>query len=169
MRITFKKVKIMRTTKILTRKLIAIICIASLVIAFSACKKDDVPLKVKIIDIPAEYNGKRGQTHLRNDNYNYGTIGSGWVTITNGEVTMKISDSRGPYISDPPMSLTEKGEYYVRFQIFEEMDSSVSISFNAILSVKSDGKINITKEITTISFKTLEIEDPKINKNKGGV
>ena len=147
----------MRVTKILTSKLIAIICIASLALAFSACKKDEAQLKISIVDIPAEYNGKRGQIHLRNDNHNYGTIGSGWVTITNGKVIMKISDSRGPYVSDPPLPLTEKGEYYVKFQIFDEQDNSGTISFDAILSVKSNGKINITKENTAISFGILKM------------
>jgi hypothetical protein len=147
----------MTATKLLTKRLIAIICIVSLVLAFSACKKDDAQLKIRIIDIPVEYNGKMGQTHLRNDNDNYGTIGSGWVTITNGEVIMKISDSR-VYMSDPPLPLTEKGEYYVRFQIWEGMVGDGYLG-GVILSVKSDGKINITKETTTISFRTFEEEE----------
>ena len=141
----------MTATKILISKLIAITCIASFILAFSACKKDDIQLKIKIIDIPAEYNGMTGGISLRNDNCNEGIIGSGGGTITNGKVTIKISDAR--YCSWNLPSFTEKGEYYVRFQISESI-------FNTILSVRSDGKINITKETTTISFRTLEIEEP---------
>jgi len=124
--------------------------------AFTACKKDEPQRKIKIIDIPAEYNGHRAFLHLDNDNYMYGIMGV--EVITNGEVTSKITDTRGPYLADPPSPLTENAEYYVKFQILDRMDSDTLMFGSVILSVKSDDIIGITKEITTISFATLTKE-----------
>jgi len=147
----------MTAPKILTSKLIAIICISSLVLAFSACKKDDAQRKIRIIDIPAEYNG-----HLARLNLTYESNGTvGFLTITNGEVTTKLIDTRGPYMSDPPRPLTENTELYLKFEILDGMINDGTIFCGSvILSVKSNGKINITQETTTISFKTLEKEEP---------
>ena len=129
---------------------------ASLVLAFCACTKDDAQRKIRIIDIPAEYNGHQARLNL-----NYESSGTvSFLIITNGEVTAKLTDLRGPYHSDPPRPLTENTELYLKFQILDEMGNAGTIfGGSEILSVKSYGKINITQETTTISFKTLEMDE----------
>jgi len=133
--------------------------------AFSACKKGDPQRKLRIIDIPAEYAGHIASLSLINDNYHSNTMS--WETITNGEITAKITDHRDDYIACPPRPLKEDAEFYVKFQILECMSNDVTLGgtlgSKVILSVKSDEIIQITKEVTTISFKMLTKEEPSLD------
>ena len=117
-------------------------CVAFL-FAFSliSCEKGDdpqLPLQIKITDIPAEYNGKVGISQLL-----YYPAYSTTELITNGAVTTKLFSTEGEIETLP---YTKKGEYAVSFSIFEE-----KYGFQLLLA--KTNLINITKATTTISFK----------------
>jgi len=91
-------------------------CIAFL-LAFSliSCeKKDDsqLPLQIKITDIPAEYNGKVGISQLL-----FYPAYSTTEFITNGAVTTSLFNTESEIETLP---YTKKGEYTVSFEIREE-------------------------------------------------
>ena len=158
------RAKLKSNENIITRAILlfVLLCLAGFVMTFSSCKKDDPQRKLRIIDIPAEYNEHNAFLYLINDNYHWNTMSL--VTITNGEVTTKITDYRDEYIACPPRPLKEDAEFYVKLQILESMNNieGTLLGGSVILSVKSDVIIPITKEITTISFKTLTKEEPRL-------
>ena len=134
-------------------------CIALLMaISLVACEKDDDPqLKVRITDIPAEYNGTFGSTALLVDVNEpvYSRRQHAYSTnelITNGTVTTALINCES-VLENPPH--TQKGEYTVIFGIFQEG------GFQLLWSESSP--IKLIKEITTISFSDLKNVDIRIN------
>jgi len=119
-------------------------CIAFL-FAFSliSCEKEDdsqLPLQIKITDIPAEYNGKVGISQLL-----FYPAYSTTELITNGTVTTKLFSTESEIETVP---FTKKGEYTVSFEIREE-----KYGFQLLLA--RTNLIKITKKTTTISFNDL--------------
>ena len=132
-------------------------CIALLIaISLIACKKDDDPqLKIRVTDIPVEYNGMFGATFLLVDvndpvltrqqhAYSMNEL------IINCTVTTALFNGES-VLDNPPH--TQKGTYTVIFGIFQEG------GFQLLWSESSP--INLTKEITTISFNDLKNVDIK--------
>ena len=119
-------------------------CIAFLfTFSLISCEKEDdsqLPLQIKITDIPAEYNGKVGITQLL-----FYPAYSSTELITNGAFTTKLFSTEGEIETIP---YTKKGEYTVSIAIFEE-----KYGFQFLLA--KTNLINITKETTTISFNDL--------------
>ena len=135
-------------------------CIALLLaIYLISCEKDvDPQLKIRITDIPAEYNGMFGSTFLlvdvnepvytrRQHAYSLNEL------ITDGAVTTKLLNSEST-LENPPH--TKKGVYTVIFGIFEE-----AYGFQILWSETKP--IDITKETTTISFNDLINIDIRTN------
>ena len=123
-------------------------------ISLISCEKDDAPqLKIRITDIPTEYNGMFGTTFLLVEDSVYIARQHAYSTtelITNGAVTTGLINCES-VLENPPH--TKKGEYTVIFGIFQE-----KFGFQLLWS-ESDGKINLTKETTTISFNNLKNVD----------
>jgi hypothetical protein len=110
--------------------------------AFSliSCEKEDgplLPLQIKIIDIPAEYNGKVGISQLL-----FYPAYSTTELITNGAVITKLFNTESEIETQP---YTKKGEYTVSFEIREE-----KYGFQFLLA--KTNPIKITQKTTTISF-----------------
>ena len=122
----------------------------------TGCEKDcdcdlhDPQLKIRITDIPTEYEGKYVITHLgtidnlyhRAHNYNQNII------VMYGEVTTKLRETFD--YADTPF--TEKGEYRLTIWIFDYNNSG---DYNFFWTGESRDIIKITKETTTISFNAL--------------
>ena len=132
-------------------------CIVFLMaISLVSCEKeddDDLWLKIRITDIPAEYEGKFLNTNLgtvdylyhRAHNYNQNTI------VMYGEVTAKLLAT----FDYPDIPFTEKGEYRLEILIFEYIFDGISGENKYLWTGQSRDNINITKETTTISFNDL--------------
>ena len=117
-------------------------------------KGDDTQLKIRITDIPAEYEAKLVITnlgtvdhlYLRAHNDNQNTI------VMYGEVTTKLLQA----FDYPDTPFTEKGEYILELLIFEYIFDGVSGENNYLWTGASSTPINLAKETTTISFNTLK-------------
>ena len=117
-------------------------------ISLISCKKDedhdDAPqLKIRIKDIPAEYEGKFVNTFLGTADHSYRLAHNNDQNpiIMYDEVTIKLLKE---FDYTP---FTEKGEYRLDLLIFD---------YNKYLWIgRSSNIIDITKETTTISFKAL--------------
>ena len=118
------------------------------------CEKDDDPqLKIRITDIPAEYEGKFVNTNLgtvdrlyhRAHNYNQNTI------VMYGEATTKLLNA----FDYPNTPFTEKGEYILEVLIFEYIFDGISGENKYLWTGQGSDIIKITKETTTISFNAL--------------
>ena len=126
-------------------------------IGLISCEKDDdddIQLKIKITDIPAEYEGKFVNTNLGTvdslyhlaHNYNQNTI------VMYGEVTTKLRKT----FDYPDTPFTNKGEYRLEVLIFEYIFNGVSGENKYLWTGQSRDNINITKETFTISFNALK-------------
>jgi uncharacterized repeat protein (TIGR02543 family) len=108
-------------------------------------------MKIRITDIPPEYNGMFGTTFLLVDvdepvyTRRQVAYSSPTELITNNAVITKLFNSESA-LENPPH--TKKGVYTVIFGIFEE-----AYGFQILWS--ETNPINITEEITTISFNDL--------------
>ena len=132
------------------KTIIKISLLLAIIILVTGCNNDDVDdiqLKIRITDIPAEYEGKIVTTNLgtadnlyqRASSFNQNTI------IMYGEVTTKLL-TVSDYLDTP---FTEKGEFRIDLLIYDLVEKKY------IWTGQSSDIINITKETTTISFNAL--------------
>jgi len=128
-------------------------------VMFSRCIDFDDQLRIVITNIPAEYNGKNGQTSLWTKTETY--VASGATHITNGKASIDLSRSaQGDWI------IYNNEKYSVVFKISEEFDRIYPWDKEwtpekeeegyTVWYWEGEGLINIKLPTTTVSFTTLQ-------------
>ena len=120
------------------KTIIKISLLLAIIILVTGCKNDDVDdiqLKIRITDIPAEYEGKIVTTNLgtadnlyqRASSFNQNTI------IMYGEVTTKLL-TVSDYLDTP---FTEKGEFRIDLLIYDLVEKKYIWGYS-VNSIKTD-------------------------------
>ena len=136
-----------------------IVFFMAIVVITTGCEKlDDSQIKIKITDIPAEYDGQKVQSYLRVETSDYSLADSYTEIITKGAFTTemyKVAPPGHDYIQ--PVPFTDNGKYIISFHIFgDRLDGVPGTLFywsgNSAL-------VNINKGTTTLSFNDFKISD----------